>query len=117
MYIWWSGIGVAEHCRDICRYQCERMHDPRCFWQRFAGFDAKMAGNAWDLGPLVGACTCNTAGVMVVLEASHICMLSRGVEKIGSRMATIAVLGRFVIDSAAIVAFFQKILSRDPKRR
>ncbi|GLJ49254.1 hypothetical protein SUGI_1040570 [Cryptomeria japonica] len=63
------------------------------------------------------ASTCNTAGDMVVLEASHICMLSRGVEKIGSSTATIAVLGRFVTDSAAKVAFFQKILSRDPKRR
>ncbi|GLJ20637.1 hypothetical protein SUGI_0375850 [Cryptomeria japonica] len=76
-----------------------------------------MVANAWDLGPLVGASTCNTAGVMVVLEASHICMLSRGVEKIGNSTATIVVLGRFVSDSAAKVAFFQKILSRDPKRR
>lgn len=63
------------------------------------------------------ASTCNTAGVMVVVEASHICMLSRGIEKIGSSTATIAALGRFVTDSAAKVAFFQKILSRDPKRR
>lgn len=60
---------------------------------------------------------CNTVGVMVVLEASHICMLSRGIEKIGSNTATITVLGRFVTDSAAKAAFFQKISSRDAHRK
>lgn len=54
---------------------------------------------------------------MVVLEASHICMLSRGIEKIGSNTATVTVLGRFVTDSAAKAAFFKKIVSRDAHKK
>lgn len=60
---------------------------------------------------------CNTVDVMVVLEASHICMLSRGIEKIGSNTATVTVLGRFVTDSAAKAAFFKKIVSRDAHKK
>uniref|UniRef100_A0A0D6R084 GTP cyclohydrolase 1 n=1 Tax=Araucaria cunninghamii TaxID=56994 RepID=A0A0D6R084_ARACU len=63
------------------------------------------------------ASTCNTVGVMVVLEARHICMLSRGIEKIGSCTATVAVLGKFATDSAARAAFLQKISSRTAERR
>ncbi|KAF6140165.1 hypothetical protein GIB67_028971 [Kingdonia uniflora] len=47
--------------------------------------------------------------VMVVVEANHICMISRGIEKVGSSTATIAVLGRFSTDSAAKAAFLQMV--------
>ncbi|KDP45292.1 hypothetical protein JCGZ_15157 [Jatropha curcas] len=47
--------------------------------------------------------------VMVVVEADHTCMISRGIEKFGSNTATIAVLGRFSIDPAARAIFLQSI--------
>ncbi|KAJ0054207.1 hypothetical protein Pint_01500 [Pistacia integerrima] len=47
--------------------------------------------------------------VMVVVEASHTCMISRGIEKFGSSTATIAVLGRFSTDPAAKAMFLQSI--------
>ena len=49
-------------------------------------------------------------GVMVVVEANHICMISRGVEKIRSNTATIAVLGKFLTDPSAKAHFFQNVL-------
>ncbi|XP_068655285.1 GTP cyclohydrolase 1-like isoform X2 [Aristolochia californica] len=48
-------------------------------------------------------------GVMVVVEASHICMISRGVEKVGSSTATIAVMGQFAADPKAKAAFLETI--------
>ncbi|WCJ38950.1 GTP cyclohydrolase 1 [Euphorbia peplus] len=47
--------------------------------------------------------------VMVVVEANHTCMISRGIEKVGSSTATIAVLGRFARDSAARAEFLESI--------
>ncbi|KAL5992109.1 hypothetical protein ACLOJK_013023 [Asimina triloba] len=47
--------------------------------------------------------------VMVVVEANHICMISRGIEKVGSNTATIAVLGRFSTEPAAKAMFLQTI--------
>ncbi|PKI76748.1 GTP cyclohydrolase 1 [Punica granatum] len=47
--------------------------------------------------------------VMVVVEAYHTCMISRGIEKFGSNTATIAVLGRFSTDSAARAKFLAGI--------
>lgn len=47
--------------------------------------------------------------VMVVVEANHTCMISRGIEKFGSNTATIAVLGRFSTDPAARAMFLQSI--------
>lgn len=47
--------------------------------------------------------------IMVVVEASHTCMISRGIEKFGSSTATIAVLGRFSSNPAARAAFLQTI--------
>lgn len=47
--------------------------------------------------------------VMVVVEASHTCMISRGIEKFGSSTATIAVLGRFSSDPTARAKFLQII--------
>lgn len=55
---------------------------------------------------------CNAANVIVVLEAKHICMLSRGIEKIGSSTATVAVLGCFITDSSLKSKFLQKISER-----
>lgn len=48
-------------------------------------------------------------GVIVKVEASHMCMVSRGIEKIGSVTATVATLGRFVNDPAARLAFLSKV--------
>ncbi|KAL7263973.1 hypothetical protein ACSBR1_002011 [Camellia fascicularis] len=47
--------------------------------------------------------------VMVVVEANHTCMISRGIEKFGSSTATVAVLGRFSTDPAARAKFLQSI--------
>ncbi|KAJ4967863.1 hypothetical protein NE237_014564 [Protea cynaroides] len=47
--------------------------------------------------------------VMVVVEANHICMISRGIEKVGSSTATIAVLGRFSTDPTAKAMFLQSV--------
>ncbi|CAK9140906.1 unnamed protein product [Ilex paraguariensis] len=47
--------------------------------------------------------------VMVVVEAKHTCMISRGIEKFGSSAATIAVLGRFSTDRAARALFLKSI--------
>ncbi|XP_013620430.1 PREDICTED: GTP cyclohydrolase 1-like [Brassica oleracea var. oleracea] len=58
---------------------------------------------AEKLSPLVGG------DVIVVAEAGHTCMISRGIEKFGSSTATIAVLGQFCNDSSARVAFLDKI--------
>lgn len=49
------------------------------------------------------------ADIMVVVEAYHTCMVSRGIEKLSSSTATIAVLGRFSTDASARTVFLQKI--------
>lgn len=49
--------------------------------------------------------------IIVVVEANHTCMISRGIEKFGSNTATIAVLGRFSNDPAARSQFLQMIPS------
>ncbi|KAJ7517386.1 hypothetical protein O6H91_21G021500 [Diphasiastrum complanatum] len=49
-------------------------------------------------------------GVMVVVEASHVCMVSRGVKKIASSTATVATIGRFAKDVASRTAFLKTIL-------
>jgi GTP cyclohydrolase IA len=49
-------------------------------------------------------------GAMVVVEASHMCMISRGVEKIRSNTATVAVLGHFLTDPSARARFLQNVL-------
>lgn len=45
--------------------------------------------------------------IMVVAEASHTCMISRGIEKFGSSTATVAVLGRFSTDAEARASFLE----------
>lgn len=47
--------------------------------------------------------------VMVVVEASHYCMISRGIEKLGSSTVTCKKLGRFKTDHAAKDMFLQSI--------
>lgn len=47
--------------------------------------------------------------VIVVVEADHTCMISRGIEKVGSSTATIAVLGRYATDSVARAMFLQNL--------
>lgn len=48
-------------------------------------------------------------GVMVVAEANHICMVSRGIEKVGSSTATMAVMGQFTTDTVAKAMFLEVI--------
>ncbi|VFR00628.1 unnamed protein product [Cuscuta campestris] len=47
--------------------------------------------------------------VIVIVEASHTCMISRGIEKVGSNTATVAVLGRFSREPAMRMQFLQSI--------
>ncbi|PNY05801.1 GTP cyclohydrolase I [Trifolium pratense] len=58
---------------------------------------------AETISPLLGG------NVIVVVEASHTCMISRGIEKFGSSTATIAVLGCFSTDLASRTSFLQSI--------
>ncbi|KAI4354233.1 hypothetical protein L6164_003119 [Bauhinia variegata] len=60
---------------------------------------------AETISPLLGG------DVIVVVEANHTCMISRGIEKFGSNTATIAVLGRFSTDPSARAMFLQSIPS------
>jgi len=60
---------------------------------------------AETVSPLIGG------NVIVVVEASHTCMISRGIEKFGSNTATIAALGRFSTDLAARAMFLKSIPS------
>uniref|UniRef100_A0A1J3G765 GTP cyclohydrolase 1 n=1 Tax=Noccaea caerulescens TaxID=107243 RepID=A0A1J3G765_NOCCA len=58
---------------------------------------------AETLSPQVGS------DIIVVAEAEHTCMISRGIEKFGSSTATIAVLGRFSSDLSARSKFLESI--------
>ncbi|CAA7058902.1 unnamed protein product [Microthlaspi erraticum] len=58
---------------------------------------------AETLSPQVGG------DIIVVAEAEHTCMISRGIEKFGSSTATIAVLGRFSSDLSARSKFLESI--------
>lgn len=60
---------------------------------------------AETLAPLLGG------DIMVVAEASHTCMISRGIEKFGSSTATFAVLGRFSTDPRARASFLENLPS------
>ncbi|GMH25831.1 hypothetical protein Nepgr_027674 [Nepenthes gracilis] len=56
---------------------------------------------------------CLGGDVVVVVEAKHTCMMSRGIEKLGSSTATMAVLGRFLTEAGARSSFLQTIPSAD----
>ena len=58
---------------------------------------------AETISPILGG------DIMVVVEANHTCMISRGIEKFGSNTATTAVLGRFSTDPVARAMFLQSI--------
>ncbi|XLU45580.1 hypothetical protein S245_040394, partial [Arachis hypogaea] len=60
------------------------------FWAQFQERLTRQVAEA--ISPLLGG------DVIVVAEASHMCMISRGIEKFGSYTSTIAVLGRFATD-------------------
>ncbi|XP_027337092.1 GTP cyclohydrolase 1-like [Abrus precatorius] len=60
---------------------------------------------AETISPLLGG------NVIVVAEASHTCMISRGIQKFGSNTATTAVLGRFSTDLDAKAKFLESIPS------
>ena len=48
-------------------------------------------------------------GVMVVLEAEHLCMTMRGVKKPGSKTVTMAARGAFETDENLKNMFFQML--------
>lgn len=48
-------------------------------------------------------------GIGVILEAQHLCMMARGVEKQGSTVSTSAMLGRFKTDARTRGEFLQLI--------
>lgn len=58
---------------------------------------------AETVAPLLGG------DVIVVAEASHMCMIARGIEKFGSSTATVAVLGRFSVDAKARALFLESL--------
>lgn len=60
---------------------------------------------AETVAPLLGG------DVIVVAEASHMCMISRGIEKFGSSTATVAVLGHFSTDAKARASFLESLHS------
>ncbi|KAK9733959.1 hypothetical protein RND81_04G103800 [Saponaria officinalis] len=66
---------------------------------------------AETVAPLVGG------DIMVVAEASHTCMISRGIEKCGSSTATVAVLGRFATDAGARASFLDSLPSTNDFHR
>lgn len=51
----------------------------------------------------------NAVGVAVVIEAKHLCMMMRGVEKQNSSMTTSCVLGEFHDDASTRAEFFSLI--------
>ncbi|KAH9621473.1 hypothetical protein KSS87_020514 [Heliosperma pusillum] len=66
---------------------------------------------AETMAPMLGG------DIIVVAEASHTCMISRGIEKFGSSTATVAVLGRFTTDAGARASFLDSLPSSNDFHR
>ncbi|KAJ6338966.1 hypothetical protein OIU76_008434 [Salix suchowensis] len=83
------------------------------FWSQFDGtflwFQAPSTGKTYQADCRDRIVLIRGGDVMVVVEANHNCMISRGIEKFGSSTATIAVLGLFSSDPAARAMFLQNI--------
>jgi GTP cyclohydrolase IA len=58
--------------------------------------------------------TIEPQGVAVVIEAQHLCMMMRGVEKQNTRMITSTMLGRFRKDQRSRMEFLDLVRSRNP---
>ncbi|KAL3688625.1 hypothetical protein R1sor_014934 [Riccia sorocarpa] len=54
--------------------------------------------------------------IMVVVEANHMCIVSRGAEKLGSTTATVATVGKLANDGALRAAFLKTISKKGAKR-
>ncbi|KAL2630688.1 hypothetical protein R1flu_015374 [Riccia fluitans] len=54
--------------------------------------------------------------IMVVVEANHMCIISRGAEKLGSTTATVATAGQLANDGAMRAAFLKKISRKGQQR-
>ena len=51
----------------------------------------------------------NPRGVAVIIEAQHLCMMMRGVQKINSKMITSAMLGKFREDQRSRIEFLDLV--------
>jgi GTP cyclohydrolase I len=58
--------------------------------------------------------TCNARGVAVTIDAAHMCMVMRGVEKLGSTTSSATFLGAFKGPSDAAVSLRAEFFSRCP---
>ncbi|EFJ37277.1 hypothetical protein SELMODRAFT_76344 [Selaginella moellendorffii] len=56
------------------------------------------------------------SGVMVVVEAGHVCMISRGVKKTGSTTGTLATMGDFAVHGKKRAEFLQMIATANSSK-
>jgi GTP cyclohydrolase I len=75
-----------------------------CYSRRLQIQERLTAQVAREVMDAVGA-----RGVGVIMEARHMCMMMRGVEKQGSKMTTSSVLGSFHDDEATRLEFLQLV--------
>ena len=51
----------------------------------------------------------NPKGVIVMMEAEHMCMTMRGIKKVGSKTVTYAARGAFLEDEQLVNRFFNMV--------
>jgi GTP cyclohydrolase I len=51
----------------------------------------------------------NPKGVIVMMEAEHMCMSMRGIKKVGSKTVTYAARGAFLEDEQLVNRFFNMV--------